>query len=289
MFRLWQTLKTTLRKFSPSSSELGKYPTHILPTKGWSKKIPTKELLNICSEALIARRFDGTYDQCVDLSLGEENTSLRFSKFRIEELPNISNSLVGTPHTLKDFCYSQKKNGREDWDGRKINLKDFKKEDFEKVENKITVVGWRVRKLHGMRLPYERSFPKGADFEVFKESLKQADASGMSDEERIEFHKQIALLAYQDLKIKDKKRILELEGKALVNHDPTNLNYWHYTVDEYPEENPDVGIGKADKGWRQWMCKTLEDYMRHQFIYLDVVPTESVISDWKRLCKMSVK
>lgn len=252
------------------------YPEHILPLEGWPQPLSTGQLLAICPGAIIARRFEGTPHECVETQLGKE--VIKISKLNYKQMPNLSTSLIGAVHLVTDFHYRQTGNGEKPWEGETILMGDYEPDkDYTFHSGDLTVIGWRVSLIHQLPLPYRKVLPKQSDFEKLKDALKSADAIEVTtDSRRKEERQKIYLEAFKDLATDaNKNKYVKLEGKAMVNHAPTKLNYWHYTIDEYTEDNPTTPIKDANNRQRELLCVALLDILRRKFILLPPVPEDA--------------
>ena len=137
--------------------------------------------------------------------------------------------------------------------------------DYE-IVGEHCVIGWAVKKLHGIRIPYVRQFNKKTDFDSFvgKATSSHKDSSDKRDSEEVD---RISTLTYEQLELDtgNGKRKLDTHASVEVKHSPNKLNYWHFTVDYYPIEDSDKAISNT-KGWRNMIAIHVRDILKRNMI-----------------------
>lgn len=253
-----------------------KYPVHIIPEEGWKKDIQCKDVIALCKEAVTGRRIDGALKDCIDFSLGEDAVSLKEEVLPTDDIPNLSTSLLGTPFQLDDFHFRQIGNGQKNWEGRAIKLESFKiDEDYKYIKTDFFIVGWSMIYLNERPVPYNKVFNKKKEYTAFIDKIKATSEKEVSYIEE-----------YENLqKNEDGMPYAEFNGKIIINHIPTNLNYWHFTIDLYPIDTPDKPIKDTKKTWREMMAENVADYLRKSFYILPDMSTPPVIPNWVSLIK----
>ena len=78
------------------------YPQNIISRKGWKKGIEAIDILNNCPNAIIGHWVKGTFDSCVDNSLGEGMERLSEEALPTKDLPNLSCSLLGALYMFEN-------------------------------------------------------------------------------------------------------------------------------------------------------------------------------------------
>ena len=126
------------------------YPKHIVPLKGWRRGILAKEILSRCTKAFVGHRIDGTMQDCLDDSLGEDALVLREKALPTKRIPNLSTNLLGGRFGIKDFAFVPKNAGKLDWvEGVDVSDILLVEENFEELKGDIFVVGWMVGDIDG--------------------------------------------------------------------------------------------------------------------------------------------
>lgn len=248
-----------------------RYPTHIIPNPIWSKCLYCNTLLKFDNNAQIGRRMTGNPDEYLDFSLGEDEPFLKDDWIKKHEVPNLSTSLLGAAFNFDDFVVKQKGDGDRKWRGEHINFKNFSEgTDYEWIEGKYFVLAWKLIDLDGQKLPYNQLFPKKNDYINFTQKIDNMDKV-----DRIIWEE------YDNLQRNEQKTpFLDLKGEIKINHDPKNLNYWHFTIDMYQfkTETPSEGTKKSvDKA----LALSMRDILSQTFEFYQSDNEISPIKNWE--------
>ena len=228
------------------------YPNEILPRQGWRQCICTQDLLDSCPEATLGRKMDGAKEKCIN----PEDGSIYVNKLPTGSIPNLSCSLLGAFFKVDHLHFLPDNAGKADWkEGTPVGEEMLCEENYNHFPE-VTVVGWKVKDVSGLPLPYNRTFEKPLLYDEFKEAVKKV----------AEVRKVVLYLdTWEKLKTNPankKQRIVEVMGVAKVNHAPTMLNYWHFTIDIYTAENDLEPLLKVSDGWRKNIAANLRDFLR---------------------------
>lgn len=241
-----------------------KYPKDILPQVGWKQNINTQDLIEHNHDAMIARKLDGTRYMCLDFSLGEDMPVILHEALPVCRIPNMSCSLLGTSFCIECFHYLPDKLGKETWtEDVLVSDEILDNEDNFNYFQDITVVAWKISKVHKFQIPYIRSFNKKGEYDRLKESINRVAG---------ERNVSIYLEEWSNLKKSspnDKLTTVELLAEVRVNHMPTMLNYWHFTIDQYPADNNLEYVKNVSNAWKKSMAEFLCDYLRKSFILVE--------------------
>ena len=245
--------------------EKPQYPSEILPQQGWRQCICTQDLVERCPEAMLGRKLDGTKEQCIN----PEDGTIYLNVLPVGSIPNLSCSLLGTFFKVDHLHFLPDNEGKTPWrEGTAVGEDMLVEENYNHCPA-VTVVGWKVKEVAGKKLPYNRVFDKQKLYNEFK---KASEGSA-------ELRKVVVYLdAWEDLKANPanaKQRIAELVGEARVNHDPTMLNYWHFTIDIYPTESDPNPLKNASDGWRRNLAANLCDFLRRCY---EIIADESQVA-----------
>lgn len=251
------------------------YPVQILPQKGWRDDLNIKAIIETNENAVIGRKIIGSPEMCIDSSLGEDNARLRVKYLKTSEIPNLSTSILGALFSVEDFVFWQKEEGEKPW--KKEEVVEFEKYsagiDYYPESESIIVVGWRIKAIHGYLIPYNKIIPKQKDYETLREKT--------SDIERL---REKYALPYESLPVDaDGKRYMKMNGEARVNHAPVKLNYWHHTIDLYPEDTPENPLKGIKGAWKEMMGENVADYLRRSFLLIKENSADFTISGWEGL------
>lgn len=241
------------------------YPSEILPRQGWRQCICTQDLLDSCSEAMLGRKMDGTKEKCIN----PEDGSIYMNVLPTGSIPNLSCSLLGAFFKVDHFHFLPDNVGKANWkEGILVGEEMLCEENYNHF-SEVTVVGWKVKDVSGRPLPYKRSFDKSQLYDEFKEAVKEV----------AEVRKVVLYLdTWEKLKTNsanNKQRIVEVVGVAKVNHAPTMLNYWHFTIDIYTAENDLEPLLKVSDGWRKNIAANLRDFLRRCY---DIITDDNQVA-----------
>lgn len=245
------------------------YPSEILPQQGWRQCICTQDLVERCPDAMLGHKLDGTLEQCIN----PEDDSIYMSVLPVDCIPNLSCSLLGTFFKVNHLHFLPDNEGKTPWEEGTVVGDEMMCKDNYNHYSDITVVGWKAREVQGKPLPYDHVFDKKTLYDAFKEAAK-----GIAELRKVEVY----LNEWEDLKknpANSKLKIAEVVGEARVNHDPTNLNYWHFTIDIYPAESDIKPLKNASKGWSRNIATNLCDFLRHCYEIIENDAQVAVIDE----------
>lgn len=246
-----------------------RYPLEILPKETYRQEIDPAAIIEHQQRALLGHMLVGSENDSIDYSLGPDMPAIYQEALQIKRIPNLSCSLMGCCFCIENFHFLPQNKGKQPW------IDDYQVEEslLENKENydyypEITVVGWLLANIHLHPIPYKRSFGKKSEYDVFAQK-----ARGVAENRKIDMY----LAEWNELKAKATDNELpaaEVKGQARVNHAPTNLNYWHFTIDFYSAEDDTKPQKNISGAWRNNMALNLWDYLRHTF---DVLKSEEQI------------
>lgn len=216
----------------------------------------------------------------IDVSLGEDMPSLKMEALPIKRIPNLSCSLLGALFQLEHFHFRQENDGKKSWeedadvpDAMLTNEANFV------YMPEVTVVGWKIAFVESCVIPYKHPFQKKSEYDAKKQGAEEVGRKRGID---------VYLKEWEELTSapqNSRLRIADFEGRAQVNHVPTNLNFWHFTIDSYPAESDVSYLKKASEGWRENMAVNFADILRRTFIYITDttdIPPISDASIWEK-------
>lgn len=254
------------------------YPFEVLPRADWKSRIDTCDIIKSCPVALLGHVLRNvSKDACFDYSLGEDRPQITMKALPVERIPNLSCSLLGTFFKPEHFAFLPDSQGAAPWsdsDGSQQTLLSDNN-NFQPVENR-TVVAWNLKEVHNRSIPYTRD----VDFKMYSE-IKSKIASKNGSEMG-----NVCIEEWDKLKQSTipKNRLLPLDGRAQVNHDPLCLNYWHFTIDLYPPDNIQQ-IKDTGKKWKYDMALVLREYLKFHFVMVEedtIIPQINDKSLWEK-------
>lgn len=255
-----------------------KYPTVIVPQVGWRASITGDEIKSISGGLVVGRRIDGTTEEMLDTSLGEDAVSLKPKAITKERVPNLSICLLGGPHLIDHFSFRQIGHGAARWDGEEnVDVESaVNGVDYLMAGEQWFVVGWTVESVHRVSFPYKRVFAKEAMYKGFVDSIN-----------KLKSPESIYLDEYKKLPVEGGKGpIFKATGEIRLNHFPTRLNYWHYTIDAYSMENPDNPIMELKNAWQKDIAANILDQFNRTFSIISDPNGVPTIKDWEQFVKI---
>lgn len=260
-----------------SLMENNEYPKSILPEKNWRKGISGSEILSCCKDAIIGRRIDGKKEEVIDESLGDDVKTLSEIALPTNRIRNLSTNLLGARFGLNEFKFNPRGNGKLNWNEEEEILEPIIiGQDFEclDIEN-FFVVGWYVNKVEGYMIPYTRTFESKKNYDKFIGQIKPASKDDMDS---------IYFEEYEKLALVKNGRKIDFTGSLKVNHQPTRLNYWHFTIDLYPAYEFEKPIKDEKSAWQRLMVENVWDYLRRTFLLLDSkMIKKCTLKEWEKM------
>lgn len=236
------------------------YPHEILPKQNWREGVLSSEIIGFCQDAMLGHMLNGRPEECFDFSLGEDMLSILPEKLPLNRIPGLSCSLLGTSFIVEHFHFLPSNDGKAPWHDGIVVPEEMVNENNYTYYHDVTVVGWQLKEIHKYKIPYIRNFHKPREYKEYKEKvLAISKKSGVATLYLEEWENLLENPENKSL------RIVNLFGEARVNHAPTMLNFWHYTIDLYPAEDDTKPIPKVSDGWRSNMAENVCDILRRRF------------------------
>ncbi len=256
------------------------YPLDLVSRLSWKHSIQAEDIVACCPDAIIGHWLEGPKERHLDFSLGDDMVALQPDSLPLVRIPNLSCSLLGALFHYDHFHFLQTNEGKTPWTGESDITDTMLTTDNYTYMPEITVIGWTINGVASYVIEYEHIFQKRSDYNNVKNtSANNYKKRGIES---------VFLKEWENLKVdpnNDKRRIAELKGGVKVNHAPTNLNYWHFTIDSYPAESDIKPLKNASDGWRKNMAANLVDYLRRSFIYITeetAIPTITDTKVWEK-------
>lgn len=203
--------------------------------------------------------------------------ALKVSILPNSRILNLSTDLMGASFSLRDFTYQHKNNGDLPWDGYEVDICSFVKDiDFVQTDGPVFAAGWCIAVLENFSIPYRRNFKNHDDFISFH----RKGQSPLSKEKIGQLLKK-----YEELPCNvNKQRETDALGRMRINHDPRMLDYWHFTIDLYPEENPEVALDSNKGSWKKKFVSLAGDYLRRTFTIYQNEEDVPPLYSWREIC-----
>lgn len=224
---------------SDSTDEIIRKVNEIKPSVKYRSEISIDKLHKKYKELCVCRRIDGRVEDVIE-SVGEEKILIDKA---VGTPADYSVNLIGGVftdehiglHSSDNYCNGSWKNHHEcNIEGKQIDEKE-----------PCFPIYYSIEDFMNYPAEQEKTFRKKKDFEKWVAGLKE-DAI-----------KKFGI----DIYVKDKK-YSAVCGKC-AKHRPTNMNYWHVTLDFYSVENPDREITSED---REDSHKRIVKHFKHDFL-----------------------
>lgn len=206
-----------------------------MPKQGYKPRMDVNDILKSVEILAVVRRSPYA------LEFREEDGVKRLSEDCItDEVFNYSMNLLGNVFNVDEHLQIRQTGiGRKDWDGVTM-LSD---EDALKNSEDVPAfpIYFMVKDLQNVKIPYTKVIEKQSEYD---ELQKTSNALG----------RKIAEQTWE------KGKPMHLEGLLRVNHIPTNLNYWHVTLDIYPPDKTEP-IMKGNSKWHKKLRDGIFDYL----------------------------
>lgn len=203
-----------------------KYPQHILPREGYVNPLKIDDLLKEHQDLFLVRQLPGNKDNYMHNMEGGGRTLSPKLVFKNQNLANYSLNLSGGKFNTKpkkDLRFlPEATDGGGDWHNGFVSKEICKAQDSYKITEPCCGLIIRARDLHHQTFPSTRSFNNPNEYETY---LKEVDQ--VISIETMLYDKELVG------KYNGKKGMVNIKGRVKINHRPTKMNYWHYTMDTY--------------------------------------------------------
>jgi hypothetical protein len=199
------------------------YPLSILPKKNYIIRIDIDKLCEEISTSLVRR------SQKKESELFNKFGKLREDVLAEGDILNMSMNLLGGKFKSKHIKFNPVKEATKIWDGKE-SIFYYKYHSFIQNLSQVTPIFFNVRDLHNQSIPYQRSKDKDVTKLISKLNIKAIETEGK----------------------------YEFNGKSIVSHEPTLLNYWHVEFQIKDIENNLVSNTKS-----AWKKNVVEMALKH--------------------------
>lgn len=242
--------------------EVALYPIDLIPKVEWREIMCTDEMLAGMENFCLIRRCDCSEDEGIDCKLVADGGSpfLSHKALSDEHIANMSMSLLGALLQKDDIRFKQKEEAKEDWNGCDVDSKRLIEGFVVEVPMPWFEVVWGAKLLHNQPVPYKK-FIKGNEFDQLKADVKAI--------------RNIILTSFKDYDTS----VDPLFALTKVNHRPSNLNYWHFTLDVYPANKEGCIKEEEAKKEKSLLKKVGKQLLRFSFQRYDSLTTIPKVND----------
>ncbi len=218
-----------------------KYPKQILPSTTYQKKLNTEILLKKYPNLIIVRQVKGFREEYLEVT--ENGKSVLTDGIFYNSMYNLSMNLLGGRFiTDRHIMFLPKsEEACRSWEGDCIIPENYQNSDNYTITEPCFGVFFLVNHIHNITFPFRKNF----DNEEARDKYA-TEAENVIREENIKIEELIVG------KFVSNREPVEVLARTKVNHSPTQLNYWHVTVDTYrPTEHdyihPEEKISSGDR------------------------------------------
>ena len=229
--------------------EIAQYPQYLIPQVTWRERMCTEEMLGAMDDFCLLRRCDCEEGKGIKMEFVEDGGSpfLTHEALSDQRIGNMSMSLLGTLFQKDDIKFKQRGDAMADWTGGEVDANRLIENWVEEVPQPWFVVVWFARGLHDKKVPYKKGGITNDKYEQFK-----AD---------VEAVRNIVLGTLDEYNAASEP----LFGITKINHRPSNLNYWHFTLDTYPATRAGYIEEPMDNSEKNLLKKVGKQLLRYSF------------------------
>lgn len=237
---LLEELKKFWQRFKIKVRYLVGYPTEILPNNAFLPKLTIMDLLDKYPNLCVSRCVDGTPEAMIERP---EGMSARLSlKALKSSVLNFSTNLEGGKFcTKKHIMYRPNTEFVFPWKGEEISTVT---KDSYRIIGECFPVYYSVDDVNEKPCNINKGFDKKEDWEDYIAKFKENHTA------------EVVCRVFQ-------KGMIQIPFIIRVEHDPTNMNYWHTVFNVYPQNMPNYIVDCDDT---QLGAKRIQDNMRTQYL-----------------------
>lgn len=228
-------------------NETEEYPLELIPLPEYRRMINITSAINASYPLFVGRRMSGVVQDFVEI---DDDLFLIPSTLYDElcnQVPDMSMNMLTTISKVDYLKWQQVKPASDDWDGNEINVEEFK--DFVSFVSPSYAIIYKASNLHNIHIPYKKSFNSKNEYEAGKKYIDHV-------EELIDKNFQ-------------KGNEYDFTAISKLEHKPTNMNYWHVTLDVY-ESDKDTFLKNNKSKYRKAICEYVVDTMLKKNVRLKI-------------------
>lgn len=222
------------------------YPEELVPKESYTLAMDFNAIMDDSCSLFVGRRMEGSPNELEEIDDNLYVMPDEVSENMVSKVPDMSMNILTTVSKIDYLKWQQTKNACEIWDGKIIDIKDFVG-DVNFIPSSYAII-YDARNLHGIKIPYTKSFNSKKEY---MEGKKYCDHV----EELIDANF-------------TKRTPYPFSAQSKLNHKPTNMNYWHVTLDIY--EPGKERYTSNSKGYRGEICSYVVDNMLKKNIRIDI-------------------
>lgn len=227
------------------------YPKEILPHPSYRRKLGLERLLSAYPGLMAVRKVDGKPEDFEHK--GSQGKTYIMPEVFEGNMANLSMNLAGglfDVRSNKHLPYLPVNDeAKSDWDGREPSESLYS--DYS--EKKCFGLCFLISRIHRRTFPYCRCFNTQKDFDEYQKKVEEAALDTRRDKDLILVGRFVS-----------KFEPVELRPYIMIHHSPTNVNYWHVTLDtRRPTDNSFIDSQEKQTNQDKKMFMALKQDLVH--------------------------
>ena len=209
----------------------------------------TDEMLTLMGDFCLLRRCDCAEDKGIKTELVGEGGCpfLTHEALSDQRIANMSMSLLGALFQKEDIRFKQTDEAMADWNGCNVDADRLILTFVEEVPEPWFTVIWCANGLHNQEVPYKKGGIKADGYNQFKDEVERVRGIVLG-----------TLAEYN-------AAADPLYGLTKIIHRPSNLNYWHFTLDVFPATREGYIEETLDNSEKNLLKKVGKQLLRFSF------------------------
>ena len=223
------------------------YPIGLVPLPEYLQMIDLPSIIDASCPLFVGRRMDGYPQGFVEIDDDLYLIPNEISQTLTAHVPDMSMNMLTNISRVDDLKWQQIKPASDSWEGNEVNVDDFR-DCVSKVSPSYAII-YKASNLHNINIPYKKSFNS---MKEYQEGKKYVD----NVEKLIDKNFQ-------------KSNEYDFTAISKLEHKPTNMNYWHVTLDIY-EPDKDTFLKSSKGKYRKDICDYVVDTMLKKNVRLHI-------------------
>lgn len=223
------------------------YPIGLVPLPKYLQMIDLSSIIDASCPLFVGRRMNGDPQGFVEIDDDLYLMPNEISQELSGHVPDMSMNMLTSISKVDYLKWQQIKSASDSWDGSEIKVQDYN--DCVSFISSSYAIIYKASNLHNINIPYKKSFNSMKEYQEGKQY--------------VDYVEKLIDKNFQKSNEYDFTAISKLE------HKPTNMNYWHVTLDIY-EPDKDTFL-KNNKGkYRKDICDYVVDTMLKKNVRLHI-------------------
>lgn len=223
------------------------YPIGLVPLPEYLQMIALSSIIDASCPLFVGRRMEGSPQGFVEIDDDLYLIPDEISQTLTAHVPDMSMNMLTNISRVDDLKWQQIKSASDSWEGNEVNVDDFR--DCVSIVSPSYAIIYKASNLHHINIPYKKSFNS---MKEYQEGKKYVD----NVEKLIDKNFQ-------------KSNEYDFTAISKLEHKPTNMNYWHVTLDIY-EPDKDTFLKNSKGKYRKDICDYVVDTMLKKNVRLHI-------------------